>query len=126
MTFLLRLTAILSALIIAGCDQINGDSVDHVTSELKRTLEDAKKGVAELTPGLKNVTTEELGKIFSFEYKILDIKDDPLAAEIEATLNVLGRERWECFAVQPVGSGIRLFLRRRPASYLQYIPRVFP
>lgn len=60
--------------------------------------------------------SEDVGKIGTWEYRVLEIRGGPTA--IEKRLNEMGRQRWECFAVQPD----RLFLKRPHRSYLQQLP----
>ncbi len=60
--------------------------------------------------------SEDVGKIGTWEYRVLEMPGNPKA--IEQRLNEMGRQRWECFAVQPD----RLFLKRPHRSYLQQLP----
>jgi hypothetical protein len=69
---------------------------------------------------------QEVEKLFVFEYKVAEVKAELPAADLEAALQALGQERWECFALQQQGAMLRLFCKRRPKTYLRFIPRMFP
>ena len=64
---------------------------------------------------------EDLESIGAWEYRV-----EPLAsgdpAALEARMNELGAERWECFAVTPSPQGSLLLFRRPARSYLGSIP----
>jgi hypothetical protein len=130
---LLRLAVLLLLFPLASCDQVDNETVDKLASDLQKTLDDVKRGVDQLTPHVESAasnagttTSEEFRKLFIFEYKVMEIKHSVSVPELEATLNVLGRERWECYTVQSTSDGLRLFLKRRPESYFRYVPRIFP
>ena len=75
---------------------------------------------------IQTTTKEELNKIHAFEYKVVDYELTLPAAELEKNLNTLGAERWECLGSVIQGIRMRFVCRRHPASYLRYIPRIFP
>ncbi len=68
---------------------------------------------------------EEVNKVFTFEYRVLDIPQAASRAHIERELNAAGQEMWECFDMKEYGDSFRFFCKRRPKTYLRYIPRLF-
>ncbi len=102
------------------------------TKELQNQVSALTKSVTDLVG--ENVTTkgaiDEVSKLQQYEYKVISIPHDSTSADIEATLNKYGKERWDCFSqdkhLSVEGSGreeIRFFCRRRPETPLRFIPR---
>ena len=50
------------------------------------------------------------------------VSSELVEAELETTMNELGVERWECFAVVREGDSLHLFFKRPVKSYLKHIP----
>jgi hypothetical protein len=64
---------------------------------------------------------EDLRRIGRWEYRIEKFAHADDEA-LEAHLNRLGRERWECYWLRPEADGTTLFLKRPARSYLRQIP----
>ena len=47
-------------------------------------------------------TLEEVKKLHQIEYKVVSIPLDQNASEIEQTLNLLGKDRWDCSQFKPL------------------------
>ena len=64
---------------------------------------------------------EDLQRIGRWEYRIemFESADDEA---LEAHLNLLGQERWECYWLRPEQGATVLFLKRPARSYLRSIP----
>ncbi len=60
---------------------------------------------------------EDLKNAGSWEYRVVETP----RGDLEATLNELGAERWECFSVETHGKKSRLVLKRRKRSRLREI-----
>ncbi len=116
---------------ITGCDS------KSKTAEIQNQIASLTKSVSELV-GDSTTTKdamEEFRKLQQFEYKLQSFPADTLPIELEAALNRLGKERWECFHVdkrvalaeskdgQPPRQEIVLFCKRRPETPLRFIPR---
>ena len=65
---------------------------------------------------------EDLKNAGSWEYRVVEAPRD----ELEATLNKLGAERWECFSVESAGKKSRLVLKRRKRSRLREVDSLSP
>lgn len=119
-----------SSLFVQGCDTtVDTSQIEELSKDLEQVLKDTKSRVSELSPSsddLKNMTTDEFSKLHAFEYKIAEFPRDKSAGELEDELTALGKERWECFEVEALEKQYRLFCRRRPETYLRYLPRMFP
>ena len=87
-----------------------------------RTLYEKAKETGEQVPGdFVAWLKQDLDRIGDWEYRLLvvsSLSNDKL----EAKLNELGADRWECFAVLHDGGTIRLFLKRPVKSYLKHVP----
>jgi len=122
----LRLTFILLvALELCLCQRVDNDTVKSVTDELKATFSDAGKGVSDVAPSVRSMTVDQLEKLFIYEYKVIDVDGEASPQRVEAILNAMGQERWVSYSVTPISSGVRIYLKRRPKTYLQYVPRPF-
>lgn len=123
---------ILVACFSAACDQASDISKSLPGREqLDSAMHEAGKLYDQtIQPGAESAqkgATEELEKLFRFEYKVVtltaDQEDDQ---KLEAYLNQLGQDRWECFSIERMMGELRLYCRRRPKTYLRYIPRWLP
>lgn len=65
---------------------------------------------------------DDVQRIGDWEYLIVRLPGDEDDEVLAASLNELGKERWEAYWVEPRGDGLRVFLKRRARSYLQVIP----
>ncbi len=75
----------------------------------------------EVPEGVTSWAQEDLESIGAWEYRVEPLQaGDPAA--LEARMNELGAERWECFAVTPSAAGSVLLFRRPVRSYLGSIP----
>ena len=68
----------------------------------------------------------EVEKLFAFEYKVVSLSQAQSSQQLEAALNQLGKDRWECFQVVQMQDGDSLICKRAPKTYLRYIPRFIP
>lgn len=120
----------IAAFIAAGCDSGIGDkTVNQIKDESSKTVEELKRILTDLAPSqdqIHSLTTEEVKKLSVFEYRVYELAKDPATIDLEAALESAGRERWECFGILPGEKSLRLLCKRRPETYLRYIPRVFP
>lgn len=102
------------------------DSNDGIIPKgIKQSIRSAKDTVADLTSDGSEMAQGEVEKLFVFEYKVVEFQMDLPASELQESLTLLGRERWDCFHVEPQELSNRFFCKRRPKTYLRYIPRVF-
>ncbi len=113
------------AVLLTSCKS-ESKNVSNITEQVKKTVNEAVEKLQKVTPQVQSLTTEELEKLFTFEYQITEISADTSTHELEAKLQQLGKARWECFHIERAGTQTRLYLKRRPESYLRYIPRWFP
>lgn len=119
---------IIFALIFSACQSPETNRIQEVLEDFKASLKDAKRSVEDNTPDTKKIktgTAEEVEKLFSFEYKVEEYPNKAGAKDLQSKLEALGQERWECFYIQEVGTKLRVYCKRRPKTYLQYIPRMF-
>ncbi|RIL12388.1 MAG: hypothetical protein DCC75_00585 [Proteobacteria bacterium] len=117
-------------LILSACEPpINENELDQLKRELDQSLESAKRKIDELTPSKERIsseTSEEFAKLNRFEYKVVEFDKSLPAAELESKLGELGNEAWECFHITTGEKILTVFCKRRPKTYLRYVPRMFP
>jgi len=123
-------TLLALALSLTACDSgVDTEKLEKLSRDLKNTLAGTKDKVVELSPSsrdIQSLTTDEFKKLSAFEYKVSELPRSASAIELEAELSVLGVDRWECFQIDQTETHYRVFCRRRPATYLRYVPRMFP
>lgn len=113
-------------LLLQGCQPSeNTTDLESVTKDLQDTLRSAQKSISNMGSEGSEVATEEIAKLFTFEYKVVELQKGMDSSEIESTLASYGKQRWDCFHVEPTEASLRFYCKRRPKSYLRYIPRVF-
>lgn len=97
-----------------GTDQSTWDLVQALYEKAKETGEQVPKDVYAWVK-------EDFGKIGDWEYHVVELSfADPKA--LEAKLNELGAERWECIWVQYTGSKSMFLFKRSTRSYLRNVP----
>lgn len=69
---------------------------------------------------------DEIEKLHALEYRVEEIPWSSEIDELNQRLAELGRDRWDCFHLERAFDVNRIYCKRRPKSYLRYIPRVFP
>ncbi len=65
---------------------------------------------------------EDLANVGDWEYRVVAVPRD----ELEAKLNELGAERWECFSVEPMGKKTQIVVKRRKRSQLRELQDLSP
>ena len=109
------------------------DSSPTTAASVTQSLQESLSGVSQdvltaLGPhaeALKNLSTDEVMKLFRWNYKVVDLAPSLPSSGLEDELNRLGKENWECFSIVALSTGIRVTCKKRPMSavnYLQYIP----
>lgn len=110
-------------------DSDEPSKLQKLTEDLQQVAKETKDALTELVPdtqGVKEGTQQEIEKLFIFEYKIVELAKDSSIQKMEEVLVDLGKDRWECFHIEPVPTGLQVFCKRRPKTPLRYIPRMFP
>ena len=98
-----------------------GEDLKGALSEKGEDLRESMKKTMEQVGEKKEALEEEIRKIGSFEYRIIEI-NALSPEEIVEILNEAGKERWECFFVEDRGGMKRFYMKRPPSSILKYIP----
>jgi hypothetical protein len=94
-----------------------GDAWQRIESLYQRALEAGEK----VPDDVAEWARQDLQRIGRWEYRIekLPAVDDEA---LEAHLNRLGQERWECYWLRAEADGTTLFLKRPARSYLRSLP----
>jgi hypothetical protein len=114
----LALLALLSA-----CNPSSSPEAEALLKEMNRAVESVKGSLG--TNELDSLASQEVEKLFVFEYNVVELPSGQSTEQLNEQLSELGKERWDCFHVEEKETQIRLFCKRRPKTYLRYIPRVF-
>lgn len=117
------LTLCTSLTLLGGCRSA-GEDVSKVLEALQQSI----SRNAPDTTSIQNMASDEVTKLFAIEYKIIEVTTDLKTTELEAKLNELGKERWECAPMHGVGleeGSPRLLCRRLPVSYLKLLFHLF-
>lgn len=114
--------SLIALIILTGC-QSESESQPELLKGVNEKFEALKEQFGNTE--LDSLAQEELEKLFVFEYKVHEFSSKPTSLSIETELARLGKERWECFYIDLSSSTPRAVCKRRPKTYLRYIPRVF-
>lgn len=101
-------------------------TIDALHERMKHLIDSPDTSLQELANRSQETASGELSKLRQFEYRVVTFPLDAADASIEAKLNALGQEFWECFDTERTeisGDGaIRVFCRRRPDTPLRFVP----
>ena len=129
---MIRLLSILRAALVciiamslAACDSRSRDKgMDQLSDDVEQAISLAKQKVADLSPHsqkLEKAASGEVEKLFSYEYTVKDLDASLSLPQLQAELDMLGMERWDCFNIQNMNAQLRVFCKRRPKTYLRYL-----
>ena len=97
------------------------DRIAALKQRVQELYQQARESGQQVPKDALEWAQQDLRHIGDWEYKIVDLpREDPESRQ--ARLNELGSERWEAFWMEPAGDGIRIYLKRRSASWLEKIP----
>jgi hypothetical protein len=114
---LLTCCALTFILAFSGCQQTpTKESLSDTFEGLRETLDPA----AISGEKIQDMATQEFEKLFTLEYRVVDMDSSLSGDQQEALLMQLGRDRWDCFHITPQEFGLRVFCKRQPKSYLRY------
>lgn len=95
-------------------------------AEVKEAYEKARrkaKAMGETVPDkIPDWVKEDLENVGDWEYRVVEAS----RGELQATLNELGAERWECFSVESHGKKSQLVFKRRKRSRLRELQDLSP
>lgn len=103
-----------------ACNDSQVEQINQIGEISKNIVQEGVERAQQALPSkedLSKMTPEQIDKVLSFEYKVIDLDVIPNAEKLETTLNTLGAERWECIA-QPQGEVPLRIQCKRPAKIL--------
>jgi hypothetical protein len=100
--------------------------LDGLLNSVQASLDSASSKVQQAVQPHANElqikTKEQVEKLHQWEYLVEEV---PLAAgsagSLEARLQALGQQRWDCFNIQTQGALLQVACKRRPATALSYL-----
>ena len=114
---MIKILLILLLILVSGCK--DGGS-QKIVDTVKNQINSATEQIAPVASEVASQTSEQASKVLRYEYKVQTLNKDSDDKAIEATLNKLGEERWECFSVLLTESGTRITCKRVPYAALRY------
>ena len=112
---------------LAGCASepdppaSSSDQVSDLKERVRELYRQARESGQQVPKDALEWARQDLHRIGDWEYRIVDLPRES-AQSRQARLNELGAKRWEAFWMEPAGDGIRIYLKRRSASWLERIP----
>jgi hypothetical protein len=124
----LSLTPLILAFVLLGCDG-GSKHLEQAKEAVSQGINSLGKAVDEYTPeSVKSsarqvpiMAEDEYEKIFRIDYRVIELPRGKGPQYFEAALNELGKERWECFHIEPQAEKLIAFCSRRPLSYIRYL-----
>jgi hypothetical protein len=110
--------SLLSLFIFCGCQS---DISEQTIETIKSKALDVTKEVEPIANQVYSATTDHTNKIFKYEYKTISV--DMNSNQLETTLNQLGADRWDCFAVVPNNDKLNVICKRLPYGVLRHFLR---
>jgi hypothetical protein len=119
-----RFLSLTLLLFMASCDATE-------SSEFQKTIEEKIHSTLDDLSRNSNPTVEEIRKLSQLEYHVetFPLKSEPEV--INKKLNLLGRERWDCFSSfgrpgrEPDMPEMIVLCKRTPETVLRYVPKSF-
>ena len=102
---------------LEGANESTGSAVDGSLDWANQTFKSLKDQGLTTASSTGEWLSEDWQNMESWQYKVLPASSVP-AEELEAKLNELGKEGWECFSVDDQ----KLIFKRAPESYLKRLP----
>ena len=118
---------LLVAVALAGCANdpdsppSSSDQVEALKERVRELYRQARESGQQVPKDALEWAQQDLRRLGDWEYKIVELPREDSESR-QARLNELGFERWEAFWMEPAGSGIRVYLKRRSRSWLEKIP----
>lgn len=104
-----------------GFSEISEKSDGELVKNIRQIGEELAERVGPLGNDVKKSAGEQLEKLFAVEYKIVEFASDSSRQRLEHQLNVLGKDRWDCFSIRSENMRIRAYCKRLPRGYIPYL-----
>ncbi len=116
---------VLIAFLVSGCNRSSSESSKYTAEDIEAAL---RKGFSQLWQD-PNLPIKEVEKLQQREYSVFTLPVDSDAKQIEKTLNELGKNRWDCFAIEKITSSapdktdsLMFICKRMPETLLRFVP----
>jgi hypothetical protein len=101
--------------------EISDQSDGELVKNIREIGEELAERVGPFGNDVKKSASEQLEKLFSVEYRIVEFDSDLSRQKLEQQLNILGKDRWDCFNIRSEDMRIRAYCKRLPRGYLPYL-----
>ena len=97
------------------------ETANRLWAEAQKMYEKARTASEKVSEDSYEWAKDDLEKIGDWEYRVVSLSTVE-SASLEAELNTLGADRWECFWVAGEGKDAKFLFKRPVRSYLKRIP----
>ena len=104
---------LLLTMLSMGCQQ---NPLSGLRGDAQEVIEDARARAGELT----DLSAEELQSLWAIEYKSVEVTASDLT-KVDALLNEMGRERWDCYHVSENGTRRVFYFKRNKSNAIAYL-----
>ena len=104
---------------LLGCDESSQDQLSELVKQARSTIREQAQDSLPAHEEISRMSTQELNKLLGWEYKIVDFQTPPSGGELEAKLNALGEERWECLVSVGMSVAVRVQCKRPAKAFLR-------
>jgi hypothetical protein len=125
--FAITLLPILALIFFGGCNdpeqvQFGQKKLEELEQLIEKLPSDEIKNKLEAIINNPDQSIEELKKLRQIEYKVFSIAVSTPQKELEALLNIHGKERWDCNKLADNSGSISFICKRPVDSPLRLIP----
>lgn len=99
-----------------------GEEEPGILDQVRTMYEKAKEAGEQVPEDVYDWAKEDIGKMGAWEYHVVLVPRTADIPSLEKRLNKLGVERWECYWMEKVPDGHRMFFKRPSRSYLKTVP----
>lgn len=113
---------IFTSLVFFSCDNKSQEQLNAITEKAQNAIIEGVEKAKEGLPAhhdISKLSEEQLNQFLGWEYKIIEYTTPPSGGEMEAQMNALGAERWDCVALGGVNVAIRIQCKRPTRAYLR-------
>jgi len=110
----------LGLIFLVSCENDTSKSLENIVSKTIQASDSAIEQVGNLNA---DDAKKEFKKLSQFEYQVLSVKKEIPTEELEGRLAVYGANGFDCSPPVVRAEDMITVCKRRPESYLRYIPQ---
>lgn len=126
---MLKTIFLLSIITLIGCDEKSQEQLGTIAEKAQNAVIEGVEKAKEELPAhheISKLSEDQLNQFLGWEYKIIEYTTPPSGGELEAKMNSLGSERWDCLVSIGGNVALRLQCKRPTRAFLrQALGRLF-